>query len=79
MATDLSQYRIAIIIPCYNEASTIGSLIAALRAAELPSGLAADIFVFDNNSTDGTGAAAAAQGAIVRRVSLQGKGNVVRA
>jgi glycosyltransferase involved in cell wall biosynthesis len=66
--------RIAVILPCYNEARAIGQTIAGFRAA-LPQ---ATIYVFDNNSTDGTGAVAAEAGAVVRRVRQQGKGHVVR-
>ena len=66
--------RIAVTIPCYNEAATIADVIAGFRAA-LPS---ADIYVFDNNSTDGTAEVAARAGATVRREPRQGKGHVVR-
>jgi glycosyltransferase involved in cell wall biosynthesis len=65
---------IAIVVPCYNEASTIAKVVADFRAV-LPE---ADIFAFDNNSTDGTAEAAVAAGARVISVPLQGKGNVVR-
>lgn len=66
--------RIAVLIPCYNEAMAIGEVVRAFRSA-LPEAL---IHVYDNNSTDGTAERAAAAGAIVRRESLQGKGYVVR-
>lgn len=66
--------RVAVILPCFNEAVVIASVIEAFRAA-LPE---ADIYVFDNASTDGTGAVAIAAGATVRRVVQRGKGNVVR-
>ena len=66
--------RIAVALPCYNEAATIAQVIADFRAA-LPE---ADIYVFDNNSTDGTGEIAAAAGATVRTETRQGKGHVVR-
>lgn len=66
--------RIAVLIPCFNEAVAIGRVIAGFRAS-LP---AARIHVFDNNSTDATAAIAREAGARVRSVSLQGKGNVVR-
>jgi glycosyltransferase involved in cell wall biosynthesis len=66
--------RIAVILPCYNEAAAIGTTVAGFRAA-LP---AAAIYVYDNNSSDGTAAAAAAAGAIVRTERMQGKGHVVR-
>ncbi|MFC3815916.1 glycosyltransferase family 2 protein [Lysobacter sp. GCM10012299] len=66
--------RIAVLVPCHNEAAAIAKVIADFRAS-LP---AADIHVFDNNSTDGTAQVARAAGASVRHVQLQGKGNVVR-
>ena len=66
--------RIAVLIPCYNEAIAIPAVVAGFRAA-LPDAL---IYVYDNRSTDGTAAAARAAGAIVRTESLPGKGNVVR-
>jgi len=66
--------RIAVLLPCFNEERAIGAVIAEFRAA-LP---AAQVFVFDNQSTDGTAAAARAAGAQVRSVALRGKGNVVR-
>lgn len=66
--------RVAVLIPCYNEEVAISRVVAGFRAA-LPD---AAIYVYDNNSKDGTRAAAAAAGAVVRGESLQGKGNVVR-
>ncbi len=66
--------RIAVTLPCYNEAASIADVIAGFRAA-LPT---ADIYVFDNNSTDGTADIAARAGAKVRRETRQGKGHVVR-
>lgn len=69
-----SDVKVAVLIPCYNEAKPIGTVVADFRAA-LP---AADIYVYDNNSTDGTAEAARAAGAIVRVETQQGKGNVVR-
>lgn len=66
--------RVAVILPCYNEEAAIGQTIAAFRGA-LP---AADIYVYDNNSTDRTIGIARAAGAIVRSERLQGKGSVVR-
>lgn len=66
--------RIAVLIPCYNEAAAIANVITDFAAA-LPS---ATVYVYDNNSTDGTRERAAAAGAVVRTESLQGKGNVVR-
>jgi glycosyltransferase involved in cell wall biosynthesis len=72
--TDLSRARIAVLVPCYNEATTIAAIVRDFRAA-LP---LARIYVFDNNSTDDTAAIAAAKGAIVCHVTEQGKGSVVR-
>lgn len=66
--------KTAVLIPCYNEAKTIGKVVRDFREA-LPE---ADIYVYDNNSTDGTSELAAAAGAIVRRERAQGKGNVIR-
>ena len=62
------------IVPCYNEAITIGQVIADFRAA-LPG---AQVHVYDNNSSDGTAAIALAAGAFVRHVGLQGKAQVMR-
>lgn len=66
--------KIAVIVPCYNEEAAIAQVVQGFRAA-LPN---AEIYVYDNNSKDGTKKAAAAAGAIVRSETLQGKGNVVR-
>src|SRR3954470_21364587 len=66
--------RIAVLLPCYNEEAAIGRTVAGFRAA-LPE---AAIYVFDNNSSDGTVAAARAAGAVVRAERMQGKGHVVR-
>lgn len=65
---------VAVLLPCYNEAAAIGATVAGFAAA-LPH---ATIYVFDNNSTDGSPEIAAAAGAVVRAVRQQGKGNVVR-
>lgn len=65
---------VAVLIPCYNEAATIGRVVADFRAC-LPE---ATIFVYDNNSSDATVAIAGAAGAIVRREPRQGKGHVIR-
>lgn len=65
---------IAVLIPCYNESQTIGKVVCDFHAA-LPE---ATVYVYDNNSTDGTAAAAAAAGATVRHEPMQGKGNVIR-
>jgi glycosyltransferase involved in cell wall biosynthesis len=66
--------RIAVVLPCYNEAGAIAQTVSAFRAA-LPG---ATVYVYDNNSTDGTQEIAAGAGAVVRRVRQQGKGHVVR-
>lgn len=66
--------NIAVIIPCYNEAATITRVIEGFRTS-LPD---ARIYVFDNNSSDDTIKRATKAGAQVSRVSLQGKGNVIR-
>lgn len=66
--------RVAVLIPCFNEAEAIAQVIADFQAA-LP---AAAIYVYDNNSSDDTRAHAVQAGAIVRSETLQGKGNVVR-
>ena len=69
-----TQPRVAVLLPCYNEAAAIAQTVADFRAA-LPD---AAIYVYDNNSTDRTAEIAAAAGAIVRTERMQGKGNVVR-
>lgn len=66
--------RIAVLIPCYNESSTITKVVTDWKSA-LPE---AAVYVYDNNSTDGTDKLAQDAGAIVRYEPLQGKGNVVR-
>ena len=65
---------IAVIIPCYNEAKTVVPVVESYKQ-HLPE---ADIYVYDNNSTDDTAALARAAGAIVRKETRQGKGNVIR-
>ncbi|MEM8695243.1 MAG: glycosyltransferase family 2 protein [Pseudomonadota bacterium] len=65
---------IAVILPCYNEEAAIGQTIADFRDA-LPQ---ADIYVYDNNSSDRTAEVAGDAGAIVRTERMQGKGHVVR-
>ena len=65
---------IAVLIPCYNEAQTIAKVVADYRSA-LPE---ADVYVYDNNSTDGSDTLAKNAGAIVRYERRQGKGNVIR-
>jgi len=69
-----SQPRIAVLLPCYNEEAAIAQVIAGFRAALL----GAQIYVYDNNSSDGTVARAAEAGAMVRTERMQGKGHVVR-
>ena len=66
--------KIAVLIPCYNEAPTIEKVIKDARAA-LPEAV---IYVYDNNSTDDTGPIAQKAGAVVRKEYQQGKGNVIR-
>ncbi|WP_264605370.1 glycosyltransferase family 2 protein [Sphingobium sp. B11D3D] len=66
--------RIAVLLPCYNEAVAIGQTVTAFAQA-LPQ---AAIYVFDNNSSDDSVAVARAAGAIVYSVRQQGKGHVVR-
>jgi glycosyltransferase involved in cell wall biosynthesis len=70
----LAGLRIAVLVPCYNEAAAIEQVIAGFRQA-LPQ---ARILIFDNNSTDDTVAIARKAGAETRHVLRQGKGNVVR-
>ena len=73
--TSLNQQpRIAVLIPCYNEAQSIGTVVSDFRKV-LPEAV---IYVYDNNSTDETARVAAAAGAEVRKEPRQGKGNVVR-
>jgi glycosyltransferase involved in cell wall biosynthesis len=66
--------RIAVLVPCFNEAAAIATVVNDFRAA-LPH---ATVYVYDNNSTDRTAEAARGAGALVRRETHQGKGNVVR-
>ncbi|MDZ4841541.1 MAG: glycosyltransferase family 2 protein [Hyphomicrobium aestuarii] len=73
LASEL-ELRIAVLLPCYNEEAAIGQTVSAFRKS-LPS---ATIYVYDNNSSDGTAEVARAAGAIVRHETFQGKGNVVR-
>jgi glycosyltransferase involved in cell wall biosynthesis len=70
----MSDLRIAVLLPCYNEEAAIGKTVAGFRAA-LPS---ATIYVYDNNSRDRTVELAKAAGAVVRTERQQGKGHVVR-
>lgn len=66
--------KIAVLIPCYNESKTIEKVVADFKS-NLPE---ATIYVYDNNSTDGTSEIARDAGAIVRKEYMQGKGNVIR-
>lgn len=66
--------KIAVLIPCYNESKTIEKVIKDFQKV-LPQ---ATIYVYDNNSTDGTSDIAQKAGAVVRHEYLQGKGNVIR-
>ena len=66
--------KIAVLIPCYNECATIGKVIRDYEEA-LPE---ADIYVYDNNSSDDTAEVAQKAGAVVRHECRQGKGNVIR-
>lgn len=73
-AFNLDYTDTAVIIPCYNEAVTIGKVVDDFRR-ELPG---ATVYVYDNNSTDGTSRIAREHGATVRLEPRQGKGNVCR-
>ena len=66
--------RVSVLLPCRDEAMTIGAVVSSFRAA-LPD---ADVYVYDNGSTDGTAEIARRAGAIVRTTHGRGKGNVVR-
>jgi glycosyltransferase involved in cell wall biosynthesis len=71
---DSQSYRVAVILPCYNEESAIADVVQSFRSA-LPQAV---IYVYDNNSKDRTVEIARAAGAVVRRETRQGKGHVVR-
>ena len=71
---DLSSYKIAVLVPCYNEGITIAKVVHDFKEV-LPQ---ATVYVYDNNSSDDTFEKAKAAGAVVRKEYLQGKGNVVR-
>ncbi|HEX9591180.1 MAG TPA: glycosyltransferase, partial [Bradyrhizobium sp.] len=66
--------RVAVLVPCFNEEAAVATVVADFRKA-LPS---AEIFVYDNNSSDRTMAVAREAGAEVRSERRQGKGHVVR-
>lgn len=67
-------HKIAVLIPCYNESKTIAKVVGDFKK-QLPE---ADIYVYDNNSTDNTADIARQAGAIVRYEQRQGKGNVIQ-
>jgi glycosyltransferase involved in cell wall biosynthesis len=71
---DIENKKIAVLIPCYNESKTIEKVIKDYKKV-LPE---ADIYVYDNNSSDGTDKIAKKAGAIIRYEYKQGKGNVIR-
>lgn len=66
--------KIAVLIPCYNESKTIEKVVKDYKRVLKD----ADIYVYDNNSTDGTDEIARKAGAIVKHEYRQGKGNVIR-
>ncbi len=70
----MKRKKIAVLIPCYNESQTIEKVVKDFKKA-LPT---ADIYVYDNNSKDGTDEIAKKAGAIVKYEYNQGKGNVIR-
>jgi glycosyltransferase involved in cell wall biosynthesis len=72
--TGVSEPRVAVLLPCYNEEAAIAETVAGFRAA-LPN---ATVYVYDNNSRDRTVEIARAAGAVVRTERQQGKGHVVR-
>ena len=70
----MKKSKIAVLIPCYNESATVAKVVNDYKKA-LPE---ADIYVYDNNSIDGTDEIARKAGAIVCYEYRQGKGNVIR-
>ena len=66
--------KIAVLIPCYNEAATVAKVVSDFKRV-LPESV---VYVYDNNSTDGTAEIAEKAGAVVRFEHQQGKGNVIR-
>lgn len=66
--------KIAVLVPCYNECKTIGKVVKDFKSA-LPEAV---VYVYDNNSSDGTDEIARKAGAVVRYEHQQGKGNVIR-
>ena len=73
-ATSPGRPRVAVLVPCYNEEAAIAQVVTDFRAA-LPD---ATVYVYDNASSDRTSEVARAAGAVVRRETQRGKGNVVR-
>jgi len=69
-----TRVRTAVLVPCYNEATTVGKVVADFRAADPD----AVVYVYDNNSTDDTAEIARKAGAVVVRENRQGKGWVIR-
>lgn len=67
-------HRVAVVLPCYNEATAIAGVVKAFKSA-IPQ---SEVYVFDNNSTDDTTTQAKKAGALVIKVANRGKGNVVR-
>jgi len=74
MNAGMTHSRVAVILPCYNEAAAIGDVVRDFRTA-LPQAV---VYVYDNNSRDDTARCAREAGALVRRETRQGKGHVVR-
>ena len=74
MTKETKMDKIAVLIPCYNESMTVAKVVTDWKAA-LPE---ATVYVYDNNSTDGTAEIAEKAGAVVRYEYSQGKGNVIR-
>ncbi len=72
--SEAATLRIAVLVPCYNEEAAIGKVVADFRVS-LPQ---AQVYVYDNNSTDNTAAIAREAGAQVRVERRQGKGHVVK-
>src|SRR5260370_25784267 len=73
-STQIASTRIAVLVPCFNEAAAVATVVADFRRA-LPS---AEIYVYDNNSSDGTVAIPREPRAKVRSERRQGKGHLVR-
>ena len=70
MSSSTTNVRVAVLVPCFNEAVTVANVVRSFREF-LPD---ASIFVYDNNSTDATAQIARDAGAIVRTEKLQGQG-----